>query len=149
MKKVLLAIGNELKGDDSAGMLVGRLVRSMCGSSWKVYLAGTTPESYVFKIAKEKPDVLLIVDATIMGKPPGEYFLIPLEKVSEEIMLSTHRIPTKLIINILTESCKEIYFVGVQPKTLEFGPPSKEVVNACKRLARIICEDKYLEIKYI
>jgi len=104
LRKVLLAIGNDLKGDDSAGMLVGRLVMNMC-KSWKVYLGGTTPESYVFKISEEKPDVLVIVDATIMGKAPGKYFLIPLERVSREIMLSTHRIPTRLIVELLTEPC--------------------------------------------
>ena len=148
MRKVLLAIGNDLKGDDSAGMLVGRLVMNMC-KSWKVYLGGITPESYVFKISEEKPDVLVIVDATIMGKAPGEYFLIPLERVSREIMLSTHRIPTRLIVELLRESCGEIYFIGIQPKTIDFGPPSRDVIKACKEVAKIICEDRYKEIKML
>ena len=143
---MLLAIGNDLKGDDSAGMIVGKLVQGMC-ASWKVYLGGTSPEAFVFKIAEEKPDVLVIVDATIMGKSPGEYFLIPLERVAKEIMLSTHRIPTRFLIEILKESCKEIYFIGIQPKTLNFGPPSREVLKACKEIASIICEDKYNAIK--
>lgn len=148
MKKILLALGNELRGDDSAGMLIGQLVKEKC-PSWIVYLAGTTPESYVLKISEERPDILVIVDATMMNKRPGEFYLIPLERVAEELMLSTHRIPTRIILELLQKSCKKIHFIGVQPKNLDFGPPSKEVIEACKKIANIICEDKLDEIPWL
>lgn len=146
MKKILLAIGNELKGDDAAGMIVGRLVENMCKSRWTIFKGGMSPESYIFKIIKEKPDLLVIVDATLMGKNPGEYYLVPLNKVAKELMISTHRIPMDIIIKLLEKNCGKIYFIGIQPKTLDFGEPSEEVINTCKKIAEIICREEFDKI---
>jgi len=149
LKKILLAIGNELKGDDGAGMIVGRLVQSMCGNNWIIYMAGMSPESYIFKIIKEKPDVLVIVDATLMNKKPGDYYLVPLDKVAKEVMISTHRIPMDIIIKLLKENCGKIYFIGIQPKTLDFGDPSEEVLISCKKVAKLICEEEFDKIEFL
>jgi len=149
LKKMLLAIGNELKGDDSAGIIVGRFVQGMCESEWIVFIAGMNPEAYIFKIIKEKPDLLVIVDATLMNKKPGEFYIVPLEKVAKELMVSTHRIPMDILISLLKEHCKRIYFIGVQPKTLEFGEPSKEIIKSCQKIAKIICEGRLDKIEVL
>jgi len=140
LKKILLAIGNELKGDDGAGIIVGKYVQDMCENEWIVYIAGMSPEAYIFKIIKEKPDLLVIVDATLMNKKPGEFYIVPLEKVAKELMISTHRIPMDILISLLKENCKRIYFIGVQPKILEFGEPTKEIIDSCQKIAKILCE---------
>jgi len=88
-RTIVLGIGNQLGGDDAAGIrLVGILNRRLHGAKAPYPAqvtaidAGTAPESYTSVIRRHRPDLLLLVDAADMGLPPGALRIIRPEKIS-------------------------------------------------------------------
>lgn len=118
-KVIIIGIGNPLRGDDAAGVvLAGRLegnVRALCID------AGTAPENYLGKIAKEKPDTVLFADAVHLERSPGEYEILK----SRDILrtgFTTHDISPALLIDYLErETSAGIFLLGIQPEDLAFG----------------------------
>jgi len=127
---VVLGIGNELKGDDAAGILVARAL-AKSGASKIVALEGhTAPEAMVGKIEKLKPSHVLIVDAAELGLRPGEWTLVPEAEVDGGFT-STHHIPLTTIAKRLREVCGcEVAFLGIQCGTREVGAPPSAKVRA-------------------
>ena len=71
---VLMGIGNELKGDDGIGNVIAR---EFSAPGWKAIACETVPENFTSVIRRERPELLVIVDATDMGLNPGEIRIIP------------------------------------------------------------------------
>ena len=62
MKKALLCVGNELRGDDGVAIAVGRLVEQHL-PEWKVFFGYDTPENEFAALRAYEPDVIVVVDA--------------------------------------------------------------------------------------
>ena len=62
MKKALLCVGNELRGDDGVAIEVGRLVEQFL-PQWKVFFGYDTPENEFTSLRQFAPDVIVVVDA--------------------------------------------------------------------------------------
>ncbi|MCX5686330.1 MAG: hydrogenase maturation protease, partial [Candidatus Omnitrophica bacterium] len=77
-KIAVLAIGSELRRDDSAGILVAEELEKNLKNSkarrvpLKIFIGGTAPENLTGVIKKFKPSDILIVDALEMNRKPGE-----------------------------------------------------------------------------
>jgi len=69
MKYVLMGIGNELNGDDGVG---NTLAREFVERGWLAIPCETVPENFVSVIEREKPEVLVMVDAAEMDIEPGD-----------------------------------------------------------------------------
>lgn len=141
----LLGIGSELNGDDAAGMLVAKRLAGRFKKNrffaFKAFFGATAPENLTGEIRKFRPTLVVMVDAADFGRKPGEVALIQAEKI-EGISFSTHRLPTTIIAQYLTQSlsCKAV-IIGIQPKTLAFGAlPSKEIKKAVTLLSSVIQE---------
>ena len=150
---IVLGIGNRLGGDDAAGtwvvdMLNQRRHRTMALVPAEIMAidVGTAPESYTSVIRRQRPDLLILVDAADMGLPPGAMRAITPEKISI-LSFSTHNIPLSTFISYVEEFCGEILLVGVQPEQTGMGNGlSKAVRKSVKKLAETILEGRTAEI---
>lgn len=126
----IIGIGNTLRSDDAAGMLVAReLLGRECAADTEHLLileAGHAPENRTGELRKFAPDLVLLIDAADMGKEPGA-----VEWISEEdidgMSASTHSLPLSMLARYLTLEleCKVI-LLGIQPASNEVG----EIVSA-------------------
>lgn len=110
---------------------------------WVGLDGGTAPENFTSLIRKEKPDLLVIVDATDMGLPPGEIRIIPEEKLPKLTYFSTHTLSLGFLIESLKGDIPNILFIGVQPKVVALGCTlSEEILTSAKRLLDLLISDK-------
>jgi len=143
-KKMLLGIGNELLGDDGVGPWIARVINGREG--WIGIDGGTAPENFSSLIRRERPDLLIIVDAAEMNITPGEMRLIPLNKIPKLTYFSTHTLSLAFLIEFLKEDIGEILFIGVQPKAIALGCTlSPEVLSSAQRLINLILLGKVKE----
>jgi hydrogenase 3 maturation protease len=134
-KTVIVGIGNALRGDDGFGpALIKRLKRQIPAVCID---AGSAPENYAGKIAKEDPETILIVDAIHLGLAPGEYLILRKEDVLKG-GLSTHDISMHMLIDYLEKQTRaRIFILGVQPKDVSFGAEmAEELKKALKEITQ-------------
>ena len=110
MKKALLCVGNELRGDDGVAIAVGRLVEEHL-PSWKVFFGYDTPEDEFAKLREFEPDVIVVVDAMSGFNEDKIEFL----DLSDErtYVYSTHNLPTPILLSYLRNICIKTIFLGI------------------------------------
>ncbi|MBN1522331.1 MAG: hydrogenase maturation protease [Candidatus Aureabacteria bacterium] len=138
-KVVIMGVGNLLRGDDGLGcMIVDRLkgnVRALCLD------AGSTPESYVGKIAKDNADTVLIIDAAYLDRSPGDYEILEKNNLRGS-GLSTHDIsPGVFFEYLLQETHADVYMLAVQPEKVGFGEEmSEKIKKAISEISAILMD---------
>ena len=138
-KVVVLGIGSELRGDDSAGILVAKKLEKENLSGIIVLIGGTAPENLTGELKRLQPSHLIIVDAADMKEAPGTIRLVDPEEVGG-FSFSTHSLPIKVLINYLQEHFHfQVLLIGIQPKNISFGNPlSPEIEDAAETAAQMI-----------
>ena len=150
---IVLGIGNRLGGDDAAGNCVVDILDRRCNRAKDPLLAeiiaidtGTAPESYTSVIRRQRPDLLILIDAADMGLPPGSLRTIVPDKINI-LSFSTHHIPVPTFVSYVKEFCGKILVIGVQPEQTEIGKGiSKAVHKSVKELAEAILGERVAEI---
>lgn len=140
---LLLGIGNPLRGDDGAGSHVARCVSA---DGWLALDCGTAPENFTSVVRRERPDLLVVVDAVDMGLPAGAVRIVPTERI-EDCGIGTHTLPLTAFLAFVGDAVGEAIVVGIQPSTLdliEFLSPA--VRDAADRLAALIAAGRIREI---
>lgn len=138
-KVVVLGIGSELRGDDSAGILVAKKLEKEKLPGLTVLIGGTAPENMTGEIKRLRPSHLIIVDAADMKETPGTIRLVDPDEVGG-YSFSTHSLPIKVLINYLLEyfPCK-VTLIGIQPKNISFGNSlSPEIEDAVESVTQLI-----------
>jgi hydrogenase 3 maturation protease len=139
-KVVIVGIGNILRADDGLGPVLVEKLRNNRAEAVCID-AGSAPENYAGKIAKLKPDTILLVDAVHLGLKAGEYRIL---KKSEILRsgLTTHDISPNMFIDYLESRTQaDIYLLGVQPGNISFGQSmSDRVKKVLNRLSVLIIE---------
>lgn len=148
----VLGVGSDLRGDDAVGMIALSRLRELLKAKgsvnklrrkrspvWRLFEGGTAPENLTGDLRRFKPSHLLIIDAAELGKKPGTIEFIDLKKADNTSFL-THKLPLKLTIDYLAADMKfSTVFLGIQPRSLDFGAPvSEEVSRAGKDLAALL-----------
>jgi hydrogenase 3 maturation protease len=137
---LVLAVGSELRGDDAAGILVGKNLQKSCsGPRLEILFGGSAPENLTGEIKKLRPSHLIIVDSAEMGLKPGSVKLIAPDEVGG-YSFSTHVLPLKIMVDYLLKhfAC-EIIIIGIQPKNLDFGASvSPEVEAAARKVSKFL-----------
>jgi len=133
-KVVILGIGNTLNADDGIGSALASRIKDKV--NYTVYDAGISPENYLGKIIKDRPDNIVIIDAVDFGAKPGDYTILESEAVKTANLFSTHNASISLTINYLQSNFKvNIIILAVQPKSIDFGDKmSHEVTEALEKL---------------
>ncbi|MDD2689870.1 MAG: hydrogenase maturation protease, partial [Candidatus Omnitrophica bacterium] len=118
-KVLILGIGNTLRSDDGVGSILASRIKDKV--PYIVYDAGSSPENYLGKIIKDKPDSIIIVDAVDFGALPGSYKVQDADEFKPVNLFSTHNASLTLAINYLQNNLKaDIIILIIQPKTIVF-----------------------------
>lgn len=135
----VLGIGNTLRSDDAAGMLVAcALSQRECAVDKDHLLigeAGHAPENKTAELRKFAPNLVLLIDAADMSKAPGAVEWIPEESI-DGMSASTHSLPLSMLARYLTLDlgCK-VNLLGIQPASNEVGETvSVEVLQAVEEV---------------
>ena len=128
---LLLGIGNPLRGDDGAGISVALHMRAR---GWQAVDCGTAPENFTGVVRRMRPELLLLVDAAEMGIPPGEFRVVPKDRI-EDVAFGTHHLPLSRLMEFLSDTADEIRFIGIQPEVVADGEGlSPSVEEGVRRL---------------
>jgi hydrogenase 3 maturation protease len=146
-KIAVLGIGSDLRADDVAGMLAAsslkdRLSKRKSSVPVKIFFGETAPENLTGEIKKFKPSHLVMIDTIDAGKRAGSIYLFKSEDVGLGASFSTHKMPAKILIDYLVNSCGcQATVIGIQPKTVDFGKAvSESVKKASEKVAAILAE---------
>lgn len=131
---VVVGVGNELRGDDGAGMAVVRALAARLRTDetpdYLIVRAQNAPESHTGPIRRFAPELVLFVDVAWLGELPGTVSLIPWEQTSG-LSASTHTFPLHLLANYLNhETGCDVLLLGIQPGDMELGPGLSTAVAA-------------------
>ena len=120
-RTLLITIGNPLRADDGLGPFVGEQVRfKFPGHS--VINAYTTPENIAQTAIDFKPEKIVLLDAARFGGRPGELRIIPLERINQAAVISTHSFPLSVTFSVVREDTgAELVALGVEPASMEYG----------------------------
>lgn len=141
----ILGIGNELNGDDAAGVLAARkLIESSGGWETKtgsqtplLYIveAGMAPEAFTGPLRRFQPDLVVLIDAAELDEPPGTVACFDWAQ-AEGMSASTHTLPPTVLAQFLMREmgCR-VMLIGIQPKSLSFDAVvSEEVLLAVRQV---------------
>ncbi|MBN2366749.1 MAG: hydrogenase maturation protease [Calditrichaeota bacterium] len=137
---LIIGIGNELRGDDGAGIiLIEKLRESGYPSLLNVY---SNPENYLRKIAEIEKHHRLWVDVINWDAPPGDFRIFDSSEI-KYFAISTHNFSPAVLLEFLKEY-RNIpdYFLGIQPKNMQLGQAlSSEVEETVEFLRDFIVEN--------
>ena len=132
---VIMGIGNEMRADDAAGMLVARrLLEHECiceNGRVRVILAEHAPENATWQLRGFEPHLILLADAAAMDELPGTVRWIEMDEI-EGISASTHSLPLSMLARylVLEFNCP-VALLGIQPASNDFdGPVCADVLRA-------------------
>ncbi|MBT8069136.1 MAG: hydrogenase maturation protease [Gammaproteobacteria bacterium] len=115
----LLGIGNRYWRDDGVGSHLAEALLSR--PEFAVVDAGFIPENFLEKVAAEKPDAILLVDATDFGGAAGEVRLLYPDKVSFS-GVSTHAGSLQMLAGYLqARTHARIALLAIQPGDTSAG----------------------------
>lgn len=131
----ILGIGNELNGDDSAGVVVAQklLKRLKIQPNLLVMNCGSIPENATGALRRFHPDLVMMIDAADMGDPPGTIRVLEPQEISG-FSASSHTLPLTVLTKYLQqEFSTKAHLCCIQPLTLEFdtglSSPVKKSIN--------------------
>lgn len=143
-KYFLMGIGNTLRGDDGIGSIIARKFKD---NDWLSLDCGVAPENFTSIIKKNKPHLVVLIDVVEMDLKPGEFKIIPLEKINT-MHLTTHSIPLSFLISYLKNFTREIIFIGIQPKIIDYSTSiSPEILKSSQEIIKILKDKKFNLIK--
>jgi hydrogenase 3 maturation protease len=120
MRVAVVGIGNELSGDDAAGIAVARALGSKIRNhpvapSFCIIEAGMAPENFTGTLRRFRPDLVVLVDAAQMDQAPGTVRWFDAESAAG-FSASTHTLPLNLFaLYLQSEIGCEVKLLGIQP----------------------------------
>lgn len=130
MKKALLCVGNELRGDDGVAISFGCEIEKSY-SDWHVFYGFDTPENEIYAIRDYAPDFLLIADAAVGGF--GAEFM----QNEAGVAFNTHTLPLHILKRYLDEFCPKILFLALFIKAENFSAISTTLSDDAKNTLNI------------
>lgn len=138
---VLMGVGNELRGDDAFGVLLGERIEERIGP--KVFVTHDLPEDYAVKAADLRPDVVIVLDAIDFRGEPGELHLVAAKDVPPTPGV-THRPSLEMMARFLElDAGADTWVLGVQPDMEALGigdQMSAAVAEALERVEQMLLE---------
>jgi hydrogenase 3 maturation protease len=134
----VVGVGNTMRGDDGAGILVVRaLAERLQGASDVLLIDGSTaPENFTGPLRRFRPDLVVEIDAAHLEQPPGTVAWVDWRD-ADGMTASTHTLPPSVLARFLsTDLGCRVSLLGIQPATLEMGcAVSPEVATAVEVVA--------------
>ncbi len=150
MKTLLIGVGSILRTDDGAGPLSVEKLEANPIEGIIPLDGGTVPENTTHIVKAENPDRIILIDAAEMELVPGSIRLIDENDIAKSLFITTHTMPLNFLIDAYKKICEDIYFIGIQPKSLEFcGEMSPEVSQAVDTVYDLIKTGAFADLEYI
>jgi hydrogenase 3 maturation protease len=135
----LVGVGQELRGDDAAGVILARRLQRLFASSppesdpqsprW-CFEAGSQPEASAGPLRRFGPDRVIFLDAAELGEPPGSVRWIEPGQL-ETGRLGTHTFPMSGFGAYLeSELGCRVVILGIQPQQMDFDTPVSDPVRS-------------------
>jgi len=127
---VILGIGNELRGDDAAGLVIIEKLRLRVKDSAVTILnCADIPENFTGHVKRLAPACIVLVDAADFGGQPGDAHVFALHD-TEKGDVSTHKASLAVLGEYLrSETGASVFIIGVQPDSTEFGSGLTQTVR--------------------
>lgn len=124
-----MGIGQEMFGDDAAGVEVARRLKAAENGDFLVVEACYVPENFTGQVRRFGPDLVLLVDAAEMGAEPGSIGWINWRETAG-ISASSHTGPLSSLANFMetTMGCT-VWIIGIQPADLTMYAPVSTTVD--------------------
>ena len=139
LRLALVGIGNELNGDDAAGVVVARALHARLANQpqYLILEGATAPENLTGSLRRFMPHLVLLVDAAHTGQPAGSVVWVEWQQAAG-FSASTHTLPPTLFASYLIHELGcQVALIGIQPEHLDFGEPMSDVVKkTVRRLSR-------------
>ncbi|RBW70970.1 hydrogenase maturation protease [Bacillus taeanensis] len=117
---IVLGIGNQLMMDDGIGIYIVEKLKKQNKDNRIQYVIGESDIDYCLNVI-EKAEFIIIVDAAISGKTPGEITVFPLHALTyqEELGFSSHNLH---FLNLICHSNKRYkgIIIGIEPHEVNF-----------------------------
>lgn len=140
----VLGIGNELNGDDSAGVWIARKLKSAISGrpNFLVLDCGTIPENASGPLRRFRPDLVLMVDAADLGEEPGFISLLD-PQATRGFSASSHSLPLSVFSGFLRNEFNcDVVLCCIQPLSLEFDHGlSKPVEKASDAIVEVLSSE--------
>lgn len=143
-RRVLFAgLGNPLRSDDTAGLLIiDRIPEFPLSENWTAVKCYQAPENYLDVLSRGEHDVIVFID-TVQGIEK-DYRIYEKEEI-RDFSFSTHSFGLASIISFLNRKRRfEIYLVGLKPTVLSLGttlsPEMERIVETIVRGFERECE---------
>ena len=140
----IVCVGNELRGDDAAGVEIARRLDGAV--PWIVHQTQTVPENFLMKIVAARPSAVLIVDAMHFNAPPGAVGVFdPSDLVGPGP--GTHGPSPVSFLQILEmmHPCRSA-ILGIQPECVELGADISQAVRRAIDLVTRALDDLAREL---
>lgn len=118
----VLGIGNELNGDDSAGIWAARKLRAKLTDRPNLLImdCGSIPENATGPLRRFQPQLILLVDAADLDVTAGAICLVELNQVGG-FSASSHTLPLSVLAGFMKNDFNcEVALFCIQPQSLEF-----------------------------
>jgi len=127
-KVVFVGIGSELRGDDAVGVVIinrlSEFAKTTKSSRFLFLNGGSAPENILGEIRAFQPEIIVFIDAAILGGEPGTLRIIDTrrEKISG-VSFCTHSLPLTIIAEYIRQTVPcEIFIIGIEPCDMGFSP---------------------------
>jgi hydrogenase 3 maturation protease len=128
----IMGIGNELNGDDAAGVeVIRRLSKFIAGDENLRLIEGAqAPENFSGPLRRFSPHLLLLVDAAHLDEAPGAIRWVEWNE-TDGLSASTHTLPPSVLASYLIEEtgCR-VGLLAIQAQQLELGEPLSPAVDS-------------------
>jgi len=132
----LLGVGNSLRGDDGAGPELLRILRHKTTAT--LFDCGEVPENYLDEIIKIQPEMVVVVDAVNLGMEAGTVALLE-ENSFQSAGWSTHHGSLRPLMKYIKANTKaDVFVLGIQPKSTEFGAEISSEVRQTLDLLQLL-----------
>jgi len=131
---VVAGIGNPIRRDDHAGVRVVEGLRGAVSPRVHLIECETVPESFVDEIVDVSPTHVLLIDAALLGLPPGTVDLYDVEEVAATAGIATHALPLRVLceyVTLLTGA--RIALLLIEPEDTGFGEGMTPGLEAATR----------------
>ena len=143
-KVVFVGMGSEVRGDDAVGVvIINRLVELAASASCTSCLfinGGNAPENVLGEIRSFQPEIVVFIDAAVIGGAPGAVRVIDtsLEKISG-VSFCTHSLPLTIIADYIRKAVPcEIFVIGIEPGDMNFRPDCVLTPSVAQAAAEVI-----------
>ncbi|HSV49956.1 MAG TPA: hydrogenase maturation protease [Candidatus Acidoferrales bacterium] len=137
---VVVGVGNPIRQDDNVGLAILAGLQGKVPANVLLLECEMVPEGYLLDIEEFKPSHVLLIDAAVLGRKPGNADLVKLTEVAAFSAVSSHMLPLRLFCEYIEKTTgAKIRLLLVEPKTMEFGEElSPELQQASKKLTAML-----------